>query len=287
MHRIRMIAPDDLRVLLLWLQRLGAPLARRGVCLFIEVDDPEQPSYVDVRLDGSEAAAQSLALLLSRYLCGQWQYAFIRQHLQNQHGYLSPDEVEYLLIDAFHQCTEERSKEFSRVLVKQVGAMLVETGEVHVDGVLRFRCTKYLHDLLEMVDGRVDQYLLSREYEEFVGVLRYFLDTTPTTDERVHVVVVGEAVLGLDDAGGLLDVTRMEAIAKEAADEELHPQDVLMSALITRSPAKITIHSTNRDEQFVKTLLRVFGERADLCEKDPDCDMFLSKVDNVRRTIYI
>ncbi|MCY0900602.1 MAG: sporulation protein YtxC [Firmicutes bacterium] len=294
MHRLRMTESSDLRELLLALRRLAAPLARRGAILYMQVDDAEQPSYLDVRLDGFGQPTESsryMCRLISRFLCGKWRFRQMRRLIGECHPYLSGEEADYLAASSYGRCVRleaaqaQRYREASRM--EDIMADVFEQGlELHLDGLLRFRCSRWLHAMQRAAQERVDEYLVSREYEEFVGILRYFLDTTPSRGETVHVVCLGETVRGYDAKYEPLDVSAMETIARQTCEDDLHPQDVLMSALITRSPAQLIIHTYNVEESFVQTLVRVFGRRAQFCRDDPACDLLGGKLDTPRPSFY-
>jgi len=294
MHRLRMTEADNLRELLQALRRLAEPLARRGAILFMQVDDVHAPSYLDVRLDGfgQESEAQRyMCRLIIRFLRGKWRYRYMRQLICEGHSYLTIDEVDFLAASAYGRLVRQEAAKADPhgeafAMEHILAGVMAEHDDVHLDGLLRFRFTSWLKGLREVVQERVDEYLVSREYEEFIGILRYFLETTPVSPETLHVICVGDSVIGLDKELHLLDLTTVEMIARESEEDELHPQDVLMSALITRAPEKLVIHALSAEESFVKTLLRVFGSRATLCGDDPDCTIFTARIDNVCSTFY-
>lgn len=294
MHRLRMTESDDLRELLLALRRLAAPLARRGAILFMQVDDANAPTFLDVRLDGfnhEDEANSYVCRLIVRFLRGKWRFRHMRRTIWDGHPYLTADEADFLAASAYGRCVRQEATRY--VASSEVVAMervleevMRESHDIHLDGLLRFRFARWLEQLRDTMDERVDEYLVSREYDEFVGVLQYFLDTTPICNETIHVVCCGDVVSGLDDQGRPLDLRVLETIAHAADDDDLHPQDVLMSALITRSPRHLTIHTLNRDEQFVRTLERVFATRVRFCEDDPQCHFYTKRVDNMAGNFY-
>lgn len=294
MHRLRMTESDDLRELLSALRRLAAPLARRGAILFMQVDDANVPTYLDVRLDGfnhEQEANNYMCRLIVRFLRGKWRYRHMRRAIFEGHPYLSGEEADFLAASAYGRCVRQEAARYvagSEVVAMEriLTELMNESHDIHLDGLLRFRFANWLEQLRAVTDERVDEYLVSREYEEFVGVLQYFLDTTPMRPETLHVVCCGDEVWGLDERGRPIDLQIVEKIAQDTEDDDLHPQDVLMSALITRSPQQLMIHTENRDEPFVLTLQRVFAKRVHFCEEDPQCAVFLAAIDKVAGHFY-
>ncbi len=306
-HRLRMVSQTDLRDLLQWFQQLAAPLARRGVLLFMQVDDPAGPSFIDVMIDELSPGAgdvhdpseQWLSEALARYVRGRWQFRHVKAYLAREYSYLNMDEIDHLtakvlayvlssaLSGSIRDDTPSKAVSLEGPLVCELRENLgAARREINLDGLMRFRFADYLRQLHEWIDGFVDDYLVGKEYDEFVGLLRYFLETYPVTPGRVHVLITDEAVRGFDDHFIPLDLTRVEQIASTVVDDDLHPQDVLISALITRSPEKLVLHSDHPNQGFAKTVAEVFAGRVEICKTCPNCDVLMTKVDGGAGGVY-
>lgn len=296
MHRLRMGASLDLHDLLLWLQGLAAPLARRGVLLFLQVDDPAGPTYIDLDFEGLTEACPSEHLLagkLTRYLYGPWQYRRIRRRLGVAPEAFTEEEADalataaYLRMTAFGRRAGSVRQRERRWMERVLRSLLKENREINVDGFLHFRCQSFLADMDVAIRGATDEYLVSREYEQFLDILRYFLYTTPATPGTVYVLCRGDnTVAGFDDRLRPLDLGRMERIAMQAETHDLHPQDVLMSELITRAPEQLVICLPETENAFAYTLMRIFAGRAELWTERVQCDHLMEAIDNAHATLY-
>lgn len=274
MLRLRMVSDSDLRVLIKWFQDLTTSLMRRGILLFMHVDEISAPSYLDIQVDGcsEEQGVVILATKIERFVTSRWLYAYITKQITTDFDYLSSDECDYICTKVFKQALTlyEYQEESQRRLADDFMDVLYEYGEVNIDGVLHFRFAMWLTEVKDSIRSHIDNFLVEKEYEQFVGALRYYLDTTPMTKGIVHVVCHGDTVEGFDDKHEPLDIRLIEAIACDD-DDDMHPEDVFMSALITRAPEGIIIHTMDATNSFVCTLQEVFRTRATLC-KDPHCD---------------
>lgn len=305
-YRLRMMDPKEMRDLLQWLQRLAIPKARKGILYFLEVTDPEQPAFIDFTMCGCDPgvnAVDFLSGILTRYILGHWIYHFIKEELRRAHGYLNSEEIQYLQERIYTEALQVRTQrssswasftlesgwlaDFEQQLKRMITDVLSSSAdELHLDGLLRFRFANHLAELREFMHFAVDDYLLSREYEDYVDLLRYFLETTPISPIVVHVVTVGEAARAFTDDYAPFDVSDVREVATRTAAEELHPQDVLMSALIMRSPRKVVLHTDDVEFGFAKTLVRVFGERLTVCDSCPECDVFVAAIDKGSPSVY-
>lgn len=295
MHRLRMIASSDLHDLLLWLQGRAAPLARRGVLLFMQVDDPAGPTYVDIELEGlteTYPPERLLAEKLTRYLWGPWQYQHMKQRLQAAPEAFTEEEASFLAAAAFLRTTafgrraRSAAQRRRRWMERELRTVLCDNDETNLDGFLRFRGHAFLAELDAAMRTTADEYLVSREYEEFLDILRYFLDTTPITPGIVYVLCKGDTAVGFDEGLQPLDLGRMERIALQAETRDLHPHDVLMSELITRAPERLVICMPEAGNTFAHTLMRVFAGRAELWTDRVQCDHLMEAIDNGHPTLY-
>lgn len=81
-----------------------------------------------------------------------------------------------------------------------------------LEGFVNFRLKEYVKDLEEVVDKAVDDFLMEREYKEFIRLLRYFVDIQDPKFDTIHVIV------SYENKYILLDETRRE-ITNECIQE--------------------------------------------------------------------
>ena len=60
-----------------------------------------------------------------------------------------------------------------------------------MEGFIRFRLKDYIEELKYIIDGSVDELLIDREYNEFIKLLRYFVEIQEPKVEEVHVLLEG------------------------------------------------------------------------------------------------
>ncbi|MGE5588201.1 MAG: sporulation protein YtxC [Clostridia bacterium] len=163
----------------------------------------------------------------------------------------------------------------ARVLVRRRNEVLfkvldyLDTASCLVlDGFVRFRLKWFVEELREAADAAVDDYMIEREYNEFIRLLKYFVDVQEPRIDEVHVVTrPGGLFRLLDSAGKVVDNDYLEGVAPDLVDVEVDYEDLLISALISVSPRKIVLH-LGRGEGVGDTIRRVFEGRVSVC---PGC----------------
>jgi len=166
------------------------------------------------------------------------------------------------------------------VIVRRLMDYFDNANNIILDGFVNFRLKEYVKDLEDVVDKAVDDFLMDREYREFIRLLRYFVDIQEPKIDTVHVIV------GYDDKYMLLDGSKKEITNEciqeyinEISEGEINYDDLLVSSLITFAPRKIVIHCTGqfRNKELMETIKNVFSGRIILCQGCNLCSQEFSK----------
>src|SRR5699024_9866942 len=117
-----------------------------------------------------------------------------------------------------------------------------ENNELIINGFTRFRLKYYIEDLEEAIDAGAEDYLMEREYNEFIGLLQYFVDVQEPKIETLHILIDHEHnYLLLNNNYQHIQNNYLEELASEFLDGEIKYEDLLISSLITIAPTKIYI----------------------------------------------
>lgn len=156
------------------------------------------------------------------------------------------------------------------------------SNSVILDGFVNFRLKDYTHDLEEIVDKAVDDFLMEKEYKEFIRLLRYFVDIQEPKLSLVHVMITYDSKYSLvDETGREITNECIQEFMNEVSGGEINQDDLLVSSLITLAPKKIIIHSVGqfRNKDLLETIKNVFLGKVVLCN---GCDLCLVNVNAVK-----
>ncbi|MGP0585256.1 putative sporulation protein YtxC [Paenibacillus timonensis] len=230
--------------------------------------------------DHPEQMIDLLSLGFAEYLVDVKEEALAARVMKRDYSFESREEalqVQQMVNRMLAEGTETGgSREERKALVQEaLRGYLQASSDLHLDGFALFRLKTYEDKLREIVDFAVDEYLLDKQYEEFIGLLQYFVYFQEPLTPLVHLMhKQGHEFAILNEQFTPVHVPVSGGVVARIADQEMQMEDVIVSTLISLSPDKILIHTQDPDAQVITTISRIFGERVELCLLCPHCKPF-------------
>lgn len=152
-------------------------------------------------------------------------------------------------------------------LVALILASLNEEKIFDIEGFLQFRAREYLEELDQAVSLALDDYLIEREYVEFIQLLKRYVDTQISQIDTLHIGFnsLGKFSLYNEEGKEITQQILEEASVKEDTGDLLL-EDLLISSLIQVAPRQIVLHiCCDNDQNTLQTIRSVFAERVSYC----------------------
>jgi len=159
-------------------------------------------------------------------------------------------------------------------IVKSIFEYLDLEREFNIEGFVNFRLSSYINELSETLERALEIFVAEREYNEFIRLLRYFVEIQECKINAVHLFQAQDGRYMLfDEDKKHISSEYFDELKTEVLDETINYDDLLISTLITISPQKITIHNIEsfRNKELVQTIMNVFTDRISLCSKCELC----------------
>lgn len=216
------------------------------------------------------------ANIIYQALVDNFQSSVISKIIRDNYNYFRVDEA----ADIINRCTNILNED-TRVkngdfnygsrkerVIEKIYEYISENTDIVLEGFIRFRLKELNSELTELVDKVVEEYLIEREYNEFIKLLKYFVEVQESRVEIVNVVVKGDGTYSMYD-GDKNEIT--QDLLSEMADEglcgEINYDDLLVSSLITAAPKFIVIHNLPnvKNREMIETINNVFCDRVKVC----------------------
>lgn len=216
-----------------------------------------------------------LADVISDIILKHWEDPLIKEIIRENYFYFGEEEKNTIYQYALrHINREERDYQDTiywlgrkNRIIQKIMDYLDVNNRINIDGFIRFRLKEYIGELRDAADRAVDEYLMEREYREFIQLLKYFVEVQEPRMDVVHVVVAGSHFKLLDDRLKPVKSEYLEGFIVNMVDSEINYEDLLISALITIAPKQVTLHYKSQEmhSTTLDTIRSVFEGRVSEC----------------------
>lgn len=150
---------------------------------------------------------------------------------------------------------------------------------LNMSGLIAFRLRAYRNELAEVVEYALDEYLMDRQHQEFIALLKYFVSLQQPKIALVNLIHIGEQqFLICNSEFNAIDNHSGERMLPELFESEMNVEDMIISTLISLSPEKIQIHTTQPDALIIRTIDTVFEGKVTCCGKCSYCHPLLDRI---------
>lgn len=165
-------------------------------------------------------------------------------------------------------------------IADELEKFLQEETVLNLNGFVTFRLLSYRSELAEIVEYALDEYVLDKQYQEFISLLKYFVQLQESKVPIVHLLHKGghEFTLYNESFQALEPKPPADRIVAEMLETEMNIEDMVISSLISVSPKQITVHTRHPDMQVIRTIETIFDGRVHICVKCNSCTSSLDEL---------
>ena len=177
---------------------------------------------------------------------------------------------------------KKRNLENYKYIVKKLTKYFKTYSNIIIRGFVQFRLTEYMEGLYADLYEAIEDYYIEKEYEEFLELLKEYIDVKPSLIDLVHI--------NTDSDGNYVFFDfKMNKINVEIEDEAslnlfknfFTRDDILLSFLIALTPKRIIWHKTQnlRNGNILNTVKAIFKNRVSVCTNCSECDKLFKNDD--------
>lgn len=191
------------------------------------------------------------------------------------------DDVDYLSSEINHSLHDDFSFiEEKKKINEEILDYLLENNTMILDGYLRFRSKSFDKLLDKVIDKIIIDIQRENEYEDFIEMLQYYLETQLPKFETINVIINHDEFILLDERKRPLNSEAVRSLASEYDRDEVSKADILVSSLIVLAPDKVVVHLKNdKEKELMQILKRIFSDKLTFCYNCEICDINITKAD--------
>lgn len=211
-----------------------------------------------------------ISVLLSYILIDFYEPLLIKNLINTNYFYFSTDEKTKI----YNMCLTNIDFSSSVSMLNTISNTFYDyfsnNKYVILDGFVNFRLKEYIKSLDSVVDMCVNKFIIDREYNEFISILKSYIATTPCGSCVIHLIYRNQESILLDDKKDIIEFNNDLVYQKYLSDISFSSNDLALNLLLTLLPQKLYIHVLDEEDDFINTLKLIFDSRVYICT---DCDL--------------
>ena len=243
---------------------------------------------IHYRGNESKKFIHEVSCILSCLVIDELDEAFIKKIILKNYFYFDFNERKHIVEMCFDIFADDFNLYFDKkynCLINAFETYLTTNKSIVLDGFLNFRIKDYISILEEVVDEAVNNFVIEKEYLEFISLLKMYVNSQNSTCDVVHLVYNNENSILLDKDKNVIDVSDDVFKAKYLSDISFSSNDYALNSLLTIVPKKIYIHLLdNCIDEFIHTLSLIFENRVEICTDCDICKIYKNNPMNLKRT---
>ena len=160
-------------------------------------------------------------------------------------------------------------------IIDKITTCIEENNEINISGFLTFRTKELRMDLERIVDKIVEEYMVEKEYNEFIKLLRYFVEIQESKVDEVNILIEKNGDYYLkDEKGNDLVGDMVMELPKVKFESKENTEELIISTMITTAPKKVIIHCAEhcKNKELLQTISKVFVDKVYYCDECEACE---------------
>jgi len=231
--------------------------------------------------DDTQEFLKEVSTILSFLVIYEFEEVFFRQIISKDFFYFSKEERSVILDNCFNIIIDSDTiiKEKFEILFSSFLNYIKKHKTIFLSGFINFRLQSYWDVLERIVEDAVNSYILEKEYNEFISLLRLYINSSETIEDVLHIVYSKDFTIMLDSNKNIINNSQNAFKAKFLSDISFSTNDYTLNTLLTLLPEKIYVHLIdNKIDEFITTLSLIFEKRLEICTECNICKLYATKV---------
>lgn len=219
-----------------------------------------------------------LATILSYLVIDNFEEAIIKNIIMSNYFYFDSIEISNIVdLCSENLCDDEFSLSNRQLSLFNAFYDYITTHHsIVLTGFINFRLYEYRNLLNNLVDFSVNEFIIEREYLEFISLVRLYVNSQPSNYGIVHIICFDFDTILLNENLETIEINKNALNAKYLSDVTFSDNDYILNTLLNLLPSKIFLHvkSLSSNSEFVNTLKLIFEDRLQICSDCNICNLY-------------
>jgi len=203
----------------------------------------------------------SISKILSYLILDLYENLIIKKLINFDYFYFEPNEQKSIFDICIENLNYEESLDRFSMLENSFYEYLDNNKAINLNGFINFRLFNYIKYINTIIDMCVNKYIIDKEYEEFINLLKNYVATTKSTTDTVHLIYKNKESILLDKSNKMIPINKNAFNLHFLSDITFSSNDYALNQLLTLLPKHLYIHLNSEKDEFINTLMVIFDKR--------------------------
>ena len=190
----------------------------------------------------------------------------LKEYIQKSYGDKYNQEIEKIYLKSL-KVFKSKDLLLREIIFCRMNNYILNNDHIDVDGFVKFRMKELMGYIANICEDALEEYLIEKDYDEFISVLRYFINVQETKIDTLKVYIRKDnSFILYDKNDNIIENENDEELINMFIKENLNYEDFLISTLLSLCPNHIIIYDslqTNSSREIIDTIKAIFEERVE------------------------
>lgn len=224
----------------------------------------------------TELFYEKLATILSYLTIDYFENDIVKNILVSNYFYFDNLEIDRILDMCMENIFDNEFNNRHMLLFDAFYDYITENHSIVLSGFINFRLSSYREVLEDLVNLSVNEFIIEREYLEFISLLKLYINTQPSTCDAIHLVCFDNDSILLNEDMDIIKIDKTSLNAKYLSDVSFSNNDYILNTLLNILPNKLFLHLSSfaGNLDFINTLKLIFEDKLEICTDCNICSMY-------------
>lgn len=217
---------------------------------------------IHYNINDKEKIISKLSNILTKVILIFYNKHLIYNLLNTNYFYFS----DFDKLKIYNYCIENsKEKNFNikrrKIIKKAFSSYFAYNKKVILTGFINFALKDYLKELDNIVDQSINNYIVEKEYIEFIDLLKCYINSQKSNSNTIYLLYNNETSILLDENSNIIPIAD-NVKSKYLSDINFSENDYCLNTLLNLLPKNLVIfHNSDFKDEFLTTLELIFEDR--------------------------
>lgn len=222
----------------------------------------------------------NLADIIVDLIISIYEPQIIRNLIFSDYFYFDNLDMNSIYKSCLNTLNSDEYSERKQTLWISVLKYLTNNKSIYLYGFINFRIKEYLKYLNNAIDNCVNQFVISKEYSNFIDLVQTYINTNIPNTETLHLIYYNnEKAILLDKDKNIINP--IEKNLNYLSDISFSSNDYTLNTILSLLPEELIIHIFSKEDEFINTLKLIFGNKIKICYGCELCSLYKNKLTSI------